>query len=150
MNRLLPIADLISLDPMWRIWILLVVLLLAGAQLSRGEDRLLKQEVASRFLHGSRTVRIYLPPSYHREPNRRYPVLYLHDGQNIFSSAGTNICFGRGSWELDKTVDDLCQAKKMQEIVLVAVDNNATPSTAGNTILPRPITRPHLKITRCF
>src|SRR5664280_2832026 len=99
---------------MWRISISLLALL-ALAQLSWGEERFLKQEVISQFLNGPRTVRIYLPPSYHREPNRRYPVLYLHDGQNIFSSAGTNICFGWGSWELDKTVDDLCQAKKMQE-----------------------------------
>ena len=98
--------------------------LLTVAQLSRGEERFLKQEVASRFLNGPRTVRIYLPASYHREPNRRYPVLYLHDGQNVFSFAGTNICFGWGSWELDKTADALCQAKKMQEIILVGVDNS--------------------------
>ena len=108
---------------MWRTlisWLLLLML----AQLSRGEQRSLKQEVASRFLNGPRTVRIYLPPSYYREPNRRYPVLYLHDGQNVFSSAGTNICFGWGSWELDKTLDALAQTKQMQEIILVAVDNS--------------------------
>jgi predicted alpha/beta superfamily hydrolase len=51
-------------------------------------------------------------------------VLYLHDGQNVFSSAGTNICFGWGGWDLDKTADELCRAGKMQEIILVAVDNS--------------------------
>ena len=51
-------------------------------------------------------------------------MLYLHDGQNVFSFAGTNICFGWGSWELDKTVDEQCGAKKMQEIILVGVDNS--------------------------
>jgi predicted alpha/beta superfamily hydrolase len=50
-------------------------------------------------------------------------VLYLHDGQNVFSSAGTNISFGWGSWDLDKTADELCRAGKMKEIILVAVDN---------------------------
>jgi predicted alpha/beta superfamily hydrolase len=64
-------------------------------------------------------------PSYRLEPNRRYPVLYLHDGQNVFSSAGTNICFGWGSWGLDKTVDELCRAGRIQEIILVGVDNSA-------------------------
>jgi enterochelin esterase-like enzyme len=51
-------------------------------------------------------------------------VLYLHDGQNVFSSAGTNCAFGWGSWELDRTVDALCRAGKMQEIIMVAVDNS--------------------------
>jgi enterochelin esterase-like enzyme len=51
-------------------------------------------------------------------------VLYLHDGQNVFSSAGTNGAFGWGSWELDRTVDALCHAGKMQEIIMVAVDNS--------------------------
>lgn len=109
---------------MWRTWISLLVLL-AVAQLSRGEERFLKQEIASRFLNGPRMVGIYLPASYHHQPNRRYPVVYLHDGQNVFSFAGTNVCFGWGSWELDKTADELCQAKKMQEIILVGVDNSS-------------------------
>lgn len=51
-------------------------------------------------------------------------MLYLHDGQNVFSSAGTNGAFGWGSWELDRTVDALCRAGKMQEIIVVAVDNS--------------------------
>jgi len=51
-------------------------------------------------------------------------VLYLHDGQNVYSFAGTNICFGWGSWELDKTADELAGAGKMQEVLLVAVDNS--------------------------
>ena len=109
---------------MWQSSLSLLLVLLA-AQISRAEDRLLKQEVPSRFLNTARTVRIYLPPSYRLEPSRRYPVLYLHDGQNVFSSVGTNACFGWGSWELDKTVDALCLARKMQEVILVAVDNTA-------------------------
>jgi predicted alpha/beta superfamily hydrolase len=107
----------------WRssIW---SVLLLLVAQAGLAEERFVTQEVNSRFLNAPRTVRICLPPSYHVQPNRRYPVLYLHDGQNVFSSAGTNICFGWGSWEIDKTVDALCGGTKMQEIILVAVDNS--------------------------
>ena len=69
-------------------------------------------------------VRIYLPPSYGSAPRRRYPVLYLHDGQNVFSAAGTNCCFGWGSWELDRIVDELSASNRMQEILIVAVDNS--------------------------
>jgi predicted alpha/beta superfamily hydrolase len=100
------------------------LLILLAAQDGLAEERFLNQEVASRFLNATRTVHVYLPPSYAQKPNYRYPVLYLHDGQNLFSSAGTNICFGWGSWELDKTADGLCREKKMQEIILVTIDNS--------------------------
>src|SRR5262245_866375 len=82
------------------------------------------QPVTSRFLGASRTVRIYVPPSYNRERRRRYPVLYVHDGQNVFSTAGTNCCFGWGSWELDKTVDRFVNEQKMREIIVVGIDNS--------------------------
>lgn len=108
---------------MWRTWVSLL-LIQCVAKASSGEERLLKQQVASQFLGAPRTIRVYLPPSYHQEHKRRYPVLYLHDGQNVFSFAGTNICFGWGNWELDKTTDELCRARKMQEVILVAVDNS--------------------------
>jgi enterochelin esterase-like enzyme len=78
----------------------------------------------SHFFGWHRGVHIYLPPSYATRSQRRYPVLYLQDGENVFSSAGTNCAFGWGSWELDKTVDELSRAGKMQEIIMVAVDNS--------------------------
>jgi predicted alpha/beta superfamily hydrolase len=69
-------------------------------------------------------VRIFLPESYAKQSQRRYPVLYLHDGQNVYTSAGTNVAFGWGNWELDKTSEDLAKAGKMQEVILVAIDNS--------------------------
>ena len=85
---------------------------------------LLNTNLPSHFFGWNRGVHIYLPPSYPTQPQRRYPVLYLQDGENIFSSAGTNCAFGWGSWELDRTVDALCRAGKMQEIIMVAVNNS--------------------------
>lgn len=73
----------------------------------------------------NRTVRIYLPPSYGREAARRFPVLYLNDGQNAFTTVGTNVAFGWGNWELDKTVGELCRSGRMEEIIMVAVDCSA-------------------------
>jgi len=92
---------------------------------SIGGELLKDEETPSRFLGASRTVHIYTPPSYEKESGRRYPVLYLHDGQNVFSSAGPNVAFGWGNWELDKTVDELCRTGKMCEIIMVAVDNSS-------------------------
>ncbi len=43
----------------------------------------------------------------------------------MFSIAGTNCAFGWGSWQLDKTADELARDKKMREIIMVAVDNSA-------------------------
>ena len=101
-----------------------VTFLLLMTTMSMSHGKLLPEEsVPSRFLGTPRTVRIYLPPSYDSQPKRRYPVLYLHDGQNVFSSAGTNSCFGWGSWELDRTVDRLIAEGRMQEIIMVGVDN---------------------------
>jgi predicted alpha/beta superfamily hydrolase len=113
-------------------------------QATFGQDRFSKFELPSNFLPAPRTVRIYLPPSYAQEPARRYPVLYLHDGQNVFSSAGTNVAFGWGSWELDKTADALSRSGKMQEVLMVAVDNgpariaeySGSIHSSGNTNTP--------------
>src|SRR5947209_7499742 len=81
-------------------------------------------QLKSRYLGANRTIRIYLPPSYETSPKQRYPVLYVHDGQNVFSSAGADACYGWGSWELDLTADALAAEKKMQQIIMVAVDNS--------------------------
>jgi predicted alpha/beta superfamily hydrolase len=102
----------------------LAVLVVIGLQTGWTQERFQTEEVASKFLNGQRTVRIYLPPSYASAAERHYPVLYVHDGQNVFSTAGTNVAFGWGSWALDQTVDALSQAGKMQEVIIVAVDNH--------------------------
>jgi enterochelin esterase-like enzyme len=86
---------------------------------------LLDTTVSSRFLEGDRGIHVYLPASYRTDLLRHYPVLYLHDGQNIFSSSGIDTTFGWGSWELDRTVDELCRQKKMQEIIMIGVDNSS-------------------------
>ena len=51
-------------------------------------------------LNRQRTVRIYLPPGYGRA-QRRYPVLYMHDGQNLFDDATAYA----GEWGVDETLN---------------------------------------------
>ncbi|HEU0009363.1 MAG TPA: alpha/beta hydrolase-fold protein [Verrucomicrobiae bacterium] len=99
------------------------VLLVLSTFMSEG-TLLPVRSVESRHLGGARSVRVYLPPSYERASRRRYPVLYLHDGQNVFSSAGTNCCFGWGNWELDLTADRLIAQGRMAEIIMVGVDQS--------------------------
>ncbi|HEU0013440.1 MAG TPA: alpha/beta hydrolase-fold protein [Longimicrobium sp.] len=65
----------------------------------------------------TRRVWIYLPPDY-ATTDRRYPVLYMHDGQNVFDAA-TSFA---GEWGVDETLDSLHAAGDPGAIV-VAVDN---------------------------
>ncbi len=52
-------------------------------------------------LDNEREVLVYLPPSYATDEERRYPVLYMHDGQNLFDRATS---FG-AEWEVDQTLE---------------------------------------------
>jgi predicted alpha/beta superfamily hydrolase len=78
--------------------------------------------IASPQLDNQRSLRIWLPPSYAREPERRYPVLYMHDGQNLFEESTTS--YGT-AWDVGQTADRLVANGEMQEVIIVGIDNNA-------------------------
>jgi len=65
----------------------------------------------------ARRVWIYLPPGY-ATSGRRYPVLYMHDGQNVFDAATS----GFGEWGVDETLDSL-HARGGPDAIVVAVDH---------------------------
>jgi predicted alpha/beta superfamily hydrolase len=65
-----------------------------------------------------RDVQVYLPPGYERETSRRYPVLYLHDGQNVFNAASVGM-----EWQVDETAERLIRAGRIQPLIVVAVSN---------------------------
>jgi predicted alpha/beta superfamily hydrolase len=68
-------------------------------------------------LDRERTLRIYLPPSY-ENGERRYPVLYMHDGQNLFDDATSYV----GEWGVDETLNELARTKKL-ELIVVGIDH---------------------------
>ncbi|UTA47730.1 alpha/beta hydrolase [Simiduia sp. 21SJ11W-1] len=65
---------------------------------------IVSQPLALPTLGTQRTLRIYLPPGY-GQSTRRYPVLYMHDGQNLFDAA-TSFA---DEWGVDETLDQLAQ-----------------------------------------
>jgi len=67
----------------------------------------------------TRDVMVWLPPSYYKSPNKRYPVLYVHDGQNVFAP---NSVYS-GEWRMDETADSLIKAGKTEEFIIVAINN---------------------------
>ena len=82
--------------------------------------RILSASFAMPQLGRQRRVWLYLPADYAANPARRYPVLYLHDGQNVFDDATS---FG-GEWGVDETLDRLRKAgQDATGSIVVAVDN---------------------------
>lgn len=74
----------------------------------------------SRALNNFRSLYIYLPPSYRLEPERHYPVLYMHDGQNIFTGVASYSGMG---WEIHQTAEELIQGGAMEELIIVGIAN---------------------------
>jgi predicted alpha/beta superfamily hydrolase len=74
----------------------------------------------SRVLGNRRDVLVYLPPGYRRARTRRFPVLYLHDGQNVFDAA---TAFGGNEWQVDETAQRLVTQKLIDPVIIVAVAN---------------------------
>lgn len=77
-------------------------------------------EFSSKILGNNREVLVYLPPGYRRARTRRYPVLYLHDGQNVFDAT---TAFGGVEWRADETADRLVEQKLIDPVIIVAVAN---------------------------
>ncbi|UUZ57297.1 hypothetical protein LP419_27405 [Massilia sp. H-1] len=77
-------------------------------------------DFASPQLGNSRQLRIYLPPSYDENPAKRYPVLYMHDGQNLFDAK--TAAYG-AEWGIDETANHLIASGVMDEVIVVGIDN---------------------------
>lgn len=73
----------------------------------------------SQFL-AERQITIYTPPGYD-ETEARYPVLYLHDGQNLFES---HRAFVPGEiWHVQSTADALIRSGEMEPLIIVGIDH---------------------------
>jgi len=81
-------------------------------------------EFRSRVFHNTRFLRVWLPPGYDESANagRRYPVLYLNDGQNLFESATS---FTGVEWQVDETADRLIREGAIPPLIIVGLDNAA-------------------------
>lgn len=68
----------------------------------------------------ARDIVVWLPPSYKKNNGTKYPVLYVHDGQNIFDPKTS---YAGVDWRLDETLTKLITADEIQEIIVVAINN---------------------------
>ncbi len=91
------------------------------------------QHIHSPQLGNWRDVLVYLPPSYFKNENRRYPVLYMQDGQNLFD-AETSYA---GEWHVDETMEQLGR-EEGQEAIVVGIPNAGAQRLAEYTPFPDP------------
>ncbi|MBC8170305.1 MAG: alpha/beta hydrolase [Anaerolineae bacterium] len=69
-------------------------------------------------LDNVRSILVHLPPSYHTDADRHYPVIYMHDGQNLFDQ---HLAFS-DEWQVDETLLQL--AEEGLEAIVVGIPTN--------------------------
>lgn len=85
----------------------------------------------SKHLQDDRDVIVYVPPRYDEEPERTYPVLYLHDGQNLFDGR-TSFVPGR-TWQVLEHADAAIEAGEAEPLVIVGIYNTGDRRLAEYT-----------------
>lgn len=73
-------------------------------------------------LNNKRCIRIYLPISYQECTDKRYSVLYMHDGQNLFDVSASGGWLH--PWGVDSAIDELVRDNRIEEVIVVGIDNN--------------------------
>jgi predicted alpha/beta superfamily hydrolase len=81
------------------------------------------QPLTSKIFNNTRSIRVLLPPGYDAAENRgkRYPVLYLLDGQNLFDACLSDV--SHAEWQVDETVYRLIRENAIPELIVVGIDH---------------------------
>lgn len=94
-----------------------IVLALNAQSTAADHVKIISEHFEMPQLNTTRRIWIYLPPDY-QNPHKHFPVIYLHDGQNLFD-AKTSYA---GEWEADEALNRLSQATG-KGIIAVGIDN---------------------------
>ncbi len=86
----------------------------------------------SKALNTKRKISVYLPPSYKTDLKAKYPVIYMHDGQNVFD--GKTSYIPNQEWRADEAAESLIEAGLIEPLIIVAIDNGGMER--GNEYLP--------------
>jgi predicted alpha/beta superfamily hydrolase len=79
-----------------------------------------------------RDVYVWLPPSYAAHPERRYPVLYMHDGQCLFDPSSS---LSHAEWGIDESMTQLIGDGLLSEAIIVGMAN--TGMTRSEEYVPQ-------------
>jgi alpha-glucosidase len=110
--------------------ILLFIFILGSSTLLFGQNTIEKKSTASENVsvlkkefvipnlnNISHKIWVYLPPNYHIS-NKKYPVIYMHDAQNLFDATTSYA----GEWEVDETLNKLFD-KTNKGFIVIAIEN---------------------------
>jgi predicted alpha/beta superfamily hydrolase len=89
------------------------------------EDTRYHKAFHSKFLAKDRDVIVWLPPGYQKDTTKRYPVLYMHDGINVFAV-----------WRMDETALALISNKQIEPLILVLVGHAGTAEDRFSVYTP--------------
>ena len=89
----------------------------------------------SHRLDNVRAIRVYLPPAYLENGGQRFPVVYLHDGQNLYDD---RTAFGGVSWNIAGAMDQGARDGSIHQAIVVGVDATAD-RISEYTPVPDPI-----------
>ncbi len=91
----------------------------------------LHREFASNYLPDRRDIVVYVPPGYDEDGGRAYPVLYLHDGQNLFDGR-TSFVQGR-TWQVREHADAAVESGEVEPLLIVGIYNTGERRLAEYT-----------------
>jgi predicted alpha/beta superfamily hydrolase len=82
----------------------------------------LAYQFTSKLLGNTRGIWIYQPPTYIENTLAPMPVVYMHDGQNLFDPSAA---FGGNTWKADTAMDTGANDGSIAEAIIVGVENTA-------------------------
>jgi predicted alpha/beta superfamily hydrolase len=65
--------------------------------------------------------RVFLPPGYYENTLKKYPVLYMHDGHNLFFKEEA---FAGNTWRTDEVLNMLDKMNAVEEVIVVGIHPN--------------------------
>lgn len=89
---------------------------------------------STRAAQAERDIIVWLPPDYTTNPTRHYPVLYMHDGQNLMDAT---TAFS-GEWGVDETAQQLVESGQVEPVIIVGVYNAGADRIVEYTQMPDP------------
>lgn len=100
------------------------------------------ERVNSKFVD-PRNVDVWLPPGYEQNKSQRFPVVYMHDGQNLFDP---KLSFTGVDWGVDETMTRLIAEDKIREAIVVGVWN--TPKRFAEYMPQKPVAQSTVQLLK--
>jgi predicted alpha/beta superfamily hydrolase len=95
-----------------------------------------------------RDIFVWLPPDYEINKSKRYPVFYMHDGQNLVDPRTSNTFI---DWQIDETADSLIHSSEIEPFIIVGINNTDDRSTEySNTSLGKKYVQLIIEVIKPF